>query len=204
MWGFLGDRSYTSSSLHLLFLDFWVPLVIGHYNTLLNFWSTKQYFLLSVSVRFLFLFLFFTNLCQLFRPQLVSITEHLLMLSLSVMFNSSWPRGLHHTRLPCLSPSPGICSNSCPLSQWCHPAILSSVTPFSSCPQSFPSSGSFPMSQFFVSGGQSIGVSASTSVLPMNIQGWFPLGLTGLISLQELGKFQKFLNYLKWRSLEIF
>ena len=79
--------------------------------------------------------------------------------------------------------SPGICSNSCPLSQWCHPTLLSSVAPFSFCPQSLPASGSFPMSQLFTSGGQIIG--ASASVLPMNIQGWFPVGLTGLISLQS-------------------
>ena len=80
-----------------------------------------------------------------------------------------------------------ICSNSCPLSSWCHPTISSSVVPFSSCLQSFPASGSFPVSQFFTSGGQSIGVSASTSVLPMNIQGWFPLEWTGWIPLQSKG-----------------
>ena len=87
------------------------------------------------------------------------------------------------TRLPCPSPTPRVYSNSCPLSRWCHPTISSSDIPFSSCLQSFPKSGSFPRSQFFISGGQSIGVSASGSVLPMNIQDWFPLGLTGLISL---------------------
>ena len=80
---------------------------------------------------------------------------------------------LHHARLTCPTPAPGACSNSCPSSRWCHPIISSSVVPFSSCPQSFPPSGSFPMSQLFASGGQSIGVSASASVLPMNIQGWF-------------------------------
>ena len=95
------------------------------------------------------------------------------------------PHGLQHARLPCPSPTPGAYSNSCPLSWWCHPTILSSVIPFSSHLQSFPASGSFPMSQFFTSGGQSMGVSASASVLPVNIQGWFPLGLTGLISLQS-------------------
>ena len=100
--------------------------------------------------------------------------------SLSVS-NCLWPHGLQHTRLPCPLLSPGVCSNSCPLSQWCHPTISSSVTPFSSCPQSFPASESFPISWLFASGGQSIGASASTSVLPMNIQGWFPLELTGLI-----------------------
>ena len=101
----------------------------------------------------------------------------------SVMSDSLRPHGLQHTRLPCPSPTPRACSNSCPLSQWCHPAISSSVVPFSSCLQSFPTSGSFPVSKFFASGVQNIGVSASASVLPMNIQDWFPLGLTGLISL---------------------
>ena len=122
---------------------------------------------------------------------LILMSEHLkftevhateLLFSLSVVSDSLRSHGLQHARLPCLSPSPGVCSNSHPLSQWCHPTILSSVTPFS-CPQYCPASGSFLMSQFFASGGQSIGVSASASVLPMNIQGWFPLGLTGLISL---------------------
>ena len=92
------------------------------------------------------------------------------------MSNSLQPHGLQHTRLPCLSPTPRACSNSCPSSQWCHPTISSSVIPFSSCPQSFPASGSFQMSQFFTSDSQSIGASASASVLPMNIQDRFPLG----------------------------
>ena len=92
--------------------------------------------------------------------------------------------GLQYARLPCPSPTPEVCSNSCPSSWWCRPTISSSVVPFSSCLQSFPASGSFPVSQFFPSGGQSIGVSASASFLPMNIQDWFPLGWTGLISLQ--------------------
>ena len=103
----------------------------------------------------------------------------------SVMPDSLWPRGLQHARLPCPSPAPGVYPNSCPSSQWCHPTISFSVTCFSSCLQSFPASGSFPMSQFFASGSQSIGVSASASVLPMNIQDRFPLGLTGSISLQS-------------------
>ena len=92
-----------------------------------------------------------------------------------------------HIRTPCPSPTPGACSNSCPLSRWCHPIISSSVFPFSSCLQSFPASGAFQMSQLFTSGGQSIGVAASASVLPMNIQDWFPLGWTGWISLQPKG-----------------
>ena len=95
------------------------------------------------------------------------------------MSNSLRPHGLQHARLPCPSPSPRVCSNSCPLSQWCHPIISSSITPFSSGLQSFPASGSFPMSQFFSSGGQCIGALASSSVLPMNIRDWFPLGWTG-------------------------
>ena len=95
------------------------------------------------------------------------------------------PHGLQHARLPCLSPTPGACANSCPSSQWCHPTISSSVVPFSSCLQSFPASGSSLMSQFFTSGGRSIEVSASASVLPMNIQDQFPLGLIHLISLQS-------------------
>ena len=105
----------------------------------------------------------------------------------SVVSNSLWPHELQHARPPCPSPTLGVHPNPCPLSQWCHPTISSSVVPFSSCPQSFLASGPFHMSQFFASGGQSIGVSALTSVLPMNIQDWFPLGWTGLISLQSKG-----------------
>ena len=108
------------------------------------------------------------------------------MFSHSVMSKTLWLQGVQHTRLPCPSPSPGACSNSCPPSQWCYPTILPSVIPFS-CLQSFPESGSFPMSQAFASGSQSIGASASASLLPMDIQGWFPLRWTGLISLQTKG-----------------
>ena len=104
------------------------------------------------------------------------------------------PFGLQHTRLPCPSPSPRVCSNSCPSSWWCHPNVSSSVVPCSSCLQSFPASRSFPVSWLFTSGGQRIGVSASASVLPMNIQGWFPLGLTDLISLQSKGLSRVFFN----------
>ena len=111
----------------------------------------------------------------------------LLQFSCSVVSGSLRPHGLQHTRLPCPSPTPGVYSNSCPSSWWCHSTISSSVTPFSSHLQSFLTSGSFPMSQVFTLDGQSIGVSASTSVLPMNIQGWFLLGLTSLISLQSRG-----------------
>ena len=107
----------------------------------------------------------------------------LLLFSRSVTSDSLWPYVLQHARLPCPSTTPGACSNLFPLSRWCHPTISSSLIPFSSSLQSFPASGSFPVSQFFASGGQSIG--ASASVLPMNIQDWFPLGLTGLISLHS-------------------
>ena len=117
-----------------------------------------------------------------------------LLFSCSVMSDSLWPHGLQHARLSCLSSTPRACSNSCPLSWWCHATISSSVVPFSPCLQSFPVSGSFPMSQLFASGGQSIGAWASTSVLPMNIQGWFPLGWTGLISLQSKGLSRVFSN----------
>ena len=110
------------------------------------------------------------------------------------MSDSLWPHGMQHARLPCPSPTPRACSNSCPWGQWCHPTISSSVVPFSSCLQSFPASGSFPMSQFFTWRGQSIGVTASASVLPVNIQDWFPLGWTGWISLQSKGLSTVFSN----------
>ena len=105
----------------------------------------------------------------------------------SVVPDSLWSHGLQHIRPPCPSPAPWVYSNSCPSSQWCYPAFSSSVIPFSSHLQSLPTPGSFQMSQFFASGSQSIGVSTSTSVLPMNIQDWSPLGLTGWISLQSEG-----------------
>ena len=107
--------------------------------------------------------------------------------SRSVMSDSLWPHELQHARPPCPSPTPGVQTNSRPSSRWCHPAISSSVVPFSSCPQSLPASGSFPMSQLFAWGDQSIGVSALASVLPMNTQDWSPLGWTGWISLQSKG-----------------
>ena len=106
--------------------------------------------------------------------------------SRSVVSDPLWPHGLQQARPPCTSPTPRACSNSCPSSQWCHRTISSSV-PFSSCFQSCPASRSFPISQFFTPGGPTIGVSASASVLPMNIQDWFPLGWTGWISLQSKG-----------------
>ena len=114
--------------------------------------------------------------------------------SRSVVSDSLQLHGLQHTRPPCPSPTPGVYSNSCPLSWWRHPTVSSSVIPFSSCPQSFPASGSFQISQLFASGRQDIGVSASTSVLPMNIQDWFPLRWTGCISLQSKGLSRVFSN----------
>ena len=108
-----------------------------------------------------------------------------MLFSHPVVYNSLWPHGRQHTRPPCSAPSPKVCPSSYLLHQWCHPAISSSDTLFSFCPQSFPASGTFPMSQCFPSGGQSIGASASAPVLPMNSQGWFPLRWTGVISIKR-------------------
>ena len=121
-------------------------------------------------------------------------SETSVQFSHSDMPNSLGRHGLHHGKLPCPSPTAGACSNSYPLSQWCHPTVSSYVVPFSSCLQSFPAPGSFPINQFFSSGSQRIGVSASASVLPMNIQNWFPLVFTGLISLQSKGLSRIFSN----------
>ena len=114
--------------------------------------------------------------------------------SRSIMSDCLRPHESQHARPPCPSPTPGVHSNSCPSSRWCHPAISSSVVPFSSCPQFLPASGSYPMRQLFSWGGQSIGVSASASVLPMNIQDWSPLGWTSWISLQSKGLSRVFSN----------
>ena len=122
-----------------------------------------------------------------------SVIKKSVQFSFSVMSDSLRPHGLQHTRLPCPSPTPGACSNSCPLSRWCHPTLSSSVIPLSSRIQSFPASGSFPMNQF-ASSGQSIRASAPASVLPMNIQDWSPLGWTGWISLQFKGLSRVFSN----------
>ena len=118
----------------------------------------------------------------------------LLLFSHSVVFDSLRPHGLQHARLPCPSLSLGVCSNSCPLSPWCYPTISSYVSPFSSCPQSLPASGSFLMSWLFASGDQRIGTSASASALPMNIQSWFPLEFNGWISLLSRGPSRVFSN----------
>ena len=122
----------------------------------------------------------FTQYCSL-----LSVQKHSVQFSRSVVSDSLRPHEPQHARPPCLSPTPGVHPNSCPSSQWCHPAISSSVGPFSYCPQSFLASGSFPVSQLLASGGQSIGVSASPSVLPTNTQDWSPLWWTGWISLQS-------------------
>ena len=129
--------------------------------------------------------LLYKSITQLFNAGSVQFSP--------VTSNSLWPHGLQHARPPCPSPNPGACSNLCPSSQWCHPTISSSVVPFS-CLQSFPASGSFPMSQFFTSGGQSIGVSVLASILPMNTQDWSRLGWTGWISLQSKGLSRVFSN----------
>ena len=120
--------------------------------------------------------------------------------SRSVMSNSLWPHELQHSRPPCPSPTPRVYPNSCPLSRWGHPTISSSVIPFSSCPQSFPASGSFQISQLFTSGGQSIGVSASASVPPMNTQDWSPLGWTGWISLQSRQHIKKQRHHFAYKG----
>ena len=132
-----------------------------------------------------FLCIYFFLFLKLHSVQFSSVAQSCLTLQ---------PHELQHARPPCPSPSPRVHSNSCPLSQWCHPTISATVVPFSSCPQSFPASGSFPMSQLFAWGGQSIGVSASTSVFPVNTQDWSPLGSTGWISLQSKGLSRVFSN----------
>ena len=119
---------------------------------------------------------------------------HSVQFSCSVVSDSLRSHESQNAKPPCPSPTPGVYSSSCPLSRWCHPAISFSVVPFSSCPQYLPASGSFPMSQLFAWGGQNIGVSASASVLPMNTQGWLPLGWTGWVSLQSKGLSRVFSN----------
>ena len=124
----------------------------------------------------------------------ILLTSSSVQFSHSVVCDSLWPHGLQHAGLSCPSPTPGACSNSCPWSQWCHSTISSSVVPFSACLQSFPASGSFQMSQFFASGGQSNRIKVTASALPVNIQDWFPLGWTGWISLQSKGLSRAFSN----------
>ena len=138
-------------------------------------WNNCLLEVISLSVINLYFQLILKTLYYIFKLQF----------SLSVVSNSLWPHGPQHARLPCPSPIPRACSNSCPSSRWCCPTISSSVVPFFSYLQSFPTSGSFPMIQFFAWGGQSIGVLASAPVLPINTPNWFPLGLTGLVFLQS-------------------
>ena len=123
----------------------------------------------------------------------------LLLFSCPAVSDSLWPHGLQHARPLCPSPFPEVCPSSCPLHWWCHPAISSSDTLFSFCPQSFPASGNFPMSQLFAQDDQNTGASASASVLPIKIQGWFPLRLTGLISLLSTGLSGVFSSTTVWR-----
>ena len=139
------------------------------------------------SKKYDFLSHIFFVLTTQFSVYSVGDQSHSVQFSCSVLSDSLQPHGLQHARLPCSSPISGASSNSCPSSWWCHPTILSPVVPFSSCLRSFPASESFPLSQFFASDGQSIGVSTSASVLPMNVQDRFSLGLTGWISLQSKG-----------------
>ena len=143
-------------------------------------WKACQYTLKKFSLKFI------KHVLRMFNLKRTLLNGAVSQFSGSVMSDSLQPHGLQHTRLSCPSPTPGCYANSCPLSQWCHPAISSSVVHFSSRLQSSLASGSFPMSWFFASGGQSIGVSASASVLPMNIKDWLPLGLTSWISLSCL------------------
>ena len=134
------------------------------------------------------------NWTKFFTTSATWETLNILFSSVAQSYLTLQPNRLQHTRLPCPSPTPRVHLNSCPLSRWCHPTISSSVVPFSSYLQSFPGSGSFPISQFFISGGQSIGALASASVLLMNIQDCFPLGLTGWISLPSKGLSRVFSN----------
>ena len=134
-------------------------------------------------------------------PQKHAKYRNSVQFSRSVVSDSLWHHETQHARPPCPSPTPGVHPNPCPLSQWCHPTISFSVVPFSSCPQSFPASGSFQISQLFASGGQRTGVSASASVLPKNNQNWSPLGWTGWISLQSKGLSRVFSNTTQFKSI---
>ena len=155
-----------------------------------------QYFMLFVAGKYSFIFFIHSSVGRHlgFFHVLPAIVVLLNSVQSSVMSDSLQPPELQHARPPCPSPTPGVYSNSCPSSRWCQPAISSSVVPFSSCPQSLPASASFPMSQLFTWGGQSTGVSASASVLPVNTQDWSPLGWTGWISLQSKGLSRVFSN----------
>ena len=168
-----------------------IPNYLGYSYYLLHLRQTTLSFRVSVSSSVTWDWGFYVNLqCSKYLSSVQSLSVSLPL------------HGPQHTRLPCPSPTPGGCTNSCPSSQWCHPTISSSAVPFSSYPQSCPALGSeFPMNQFFVSGGQSIGASASASVLPMNIQDWFPVGWTGWISLQLKGLSRVFSNTMIQKNL---
>ena len=164
------------------------------------------YYSLFFATLFNFIFLWFStmhlDLTPLFYSNYCVYTPSV-QFSRSVVSDSLRPHEPQHNRPPCPSPTPGVHSNSHPSSQWCHPAISSSIVPFSSCPQSLPASESFPMSQLFACGGQSIGVSASASVLPVNTQDWSPLGWTGWISLQSKGLARVFSNTTVQKKKEV-
>ena len=152
------------------------------------FQCIEWHFILYIKIRTFVLSIFEQPFCFWFSCLL-------LLFGHSVLSTSLWHHGRQHARPLCPSPSPGACSNSCPLSQWCHPTISSSTIPFSSCLQLIPASGSFQMSQLITTGGLSIGASASASVLPTNIQDWFLLGLSGLISFLSKGPFKSLLQH---------
>ena len=167
-----------------------IPNETSNYSSSLSRWNTFFKIITATILQLLVLH----YISGYFLPLNLSMWFSSVQFSGSIMSNSLWPLGLQHARHPCPSPTPGAYSNSCPSSQWCHPTISSSVISFSSPLQSFPASGSFPRSQFFASGGQRIGVSASASLLPINIQDWFPLECTGWISLQSKGQSRVFSN----------
>ena len=167
---------------------------LPHCRRILYQLSDKRGWLFSLYINTVILL--YTTLPLRFSYKKINILIISFQFSHVQLFATLW---LQHSRPPCPSPTPRVYSNSYPLSRWCHPAISSSVVPFSSYLQSFPASGSFPMSQFFTSGSQNIGVSASASVLPMNIQDWFPLGSTGWILLQSKGLSRVFLKFILFK-----
>ena len=174
-------------------LDGWIIHCWEFYTT--ETWKASMYSHCLLYLDWFFKKIFNTDFKGYF-PSTVQFSQF----SHSVVSGSLQPHGLQHARPPCPSPVPGVHPNPCPLSWWCHPTISSSVVPFCSCPQSFAASGSFLMSQLFTSGGQSFGALASASVLPMNIQDWFPLGLTGLISLLSKGLSRAFTSPTIWKQ----
>ena len=177
-WGLSEFSNYSITFVHYFKIYFILLCIIA---ISLNI-CLLSHTVITIKIQILILFVCFLEL-------VISV-----QFSRSVMSNSLRPDKQQHARPPCPSQTPGAHPNPCPSSQWCHPTISCSVVPFSSCPQSFPTSGSFQISQRFASGGQSIGVSASTSVFPMNTQDWSPLGWTGWISLQSKGLWRVFSN----------